>query len=692
MRKFFIYLSNQHENIFKLIVISLSVFLIVWMMPDRISYRFEFDKGATWKYNDLYAPFDFTILKPKDSIENEIKTITRQAALYFKIDRQVEQDVLRNFEIELRSGWNRILPDTLASAKSRSEYEVLQTTGVAIIKELYARGLLKQDLSGYDLHDRELFLADENKISPFYIEQVFDAPGAEDFVQNKVDQVKIEQSNILENVIINILVDNITLDENLVQLFLEEKINNVSSTNGLVQKGDLIVSKNEPVNPVIYQKLISLQKVVETEVKGKIHGWLLFLGRLLVVAICISVLMVFIATLRKDIFADNRKVLLILTLIIFITFLFTQTIKHNFLNIYLVPCCILPIVIRVFFDTRLALFTLVVTVLLLGMVAPNGYDFVFMQIIAGMVTIFSFAHLRKRAQLFVSVSFIFISYVISYLALILIHNGSLDNINTIDLGWLFGNAMLTLFSYPFIYIIEKTFKLTSDVSLMELTDLNTPLLRELSLKAPGTFQHSMQVANLAEAAIYKVGGNALLVRVGALYHDIGKMDMPLYFIENQSSQINPHDELSFDESASIIISHVIRGIEKAKKNNLPDLIIDFIRTHHGTTMVQYFYQSYLKNYPDKIVDEDDFRYPGPLPFSRETAVLMMADSVEASSHSIKNPNAENLNQLVDDIIENQIRQNQFINCDITFKDISSIKKIFKKMLMSFYHVRVEYPH
>ncbi len=226
---------------------------------------------------------------------------------------------------------------------------------------------------------------------------------------------------------------------------------------------------------------------------------------------------------------------------------------------------------------------------------------------------------------------------------------------------------------------------------MELADTNAPLLRELSIKAPGTFQHSMQVANLAEAAIFKIGGNSLLIRVGALYHDIGKMEMPLYFIENQSTGLNPHDELSFEESASIIISHVIKGIEKARKNNVPDLIIDFIRTHHGTSMVQYFYQSFLKNYPEEIVDEDDFRYPGPLPFSKETAVLMMADSVEAASRSLTMPTPESINNLVDTIIVRQIEQQQFINCDITFKDISSIKKIFKKMLMSIYHVRVEYP-
>ncbi|MFN9595460.1 MAG: HD family phosphohydrolase, partial [Bacteroidota bacterium] len=300
-------------------------------------------------------------------------------------------------------------------------------------------------------------------------------------------------------------------------------------------------------------------------------------------------------------------------------------------------------------------------------------------------------NLRRRAQLFISVGLILLAYVVSYSALSVIYEGGRDAIQLTDIYWLVGNVLLTLFAYPLIFIFEKIFGITSDVTLMELSDSNSPLLRELSIKAPGTFQHSMQVANLAEAAVFKIGGNALLVRTGALYHDIGKMDTPMYFIENQNSNLNPHDELSFDESAAIIIDHVIKGIEIARKNKLPDIVVDFIRTHHGTTMVQYFYQSFLKNYPEEIVNEDDFRYPGPLPFSRETAVLMMADSVEAASRSLSAPTSEAINALVDQVIESQIEAEQFVNCDITFRDITSIKKIFKKMLMSIYHVRVEYP-
>jgi putative nucleotidyltransferase with HDIG domain len=308
-----------------------------------------------------------------------------------------------------------------------------------------------------------------------------------------------------------------------------------------------------------------------------------------------------------------------------------------------------------------------------------------------MVAIFSIVSMSRRSQFFISVLVIFLSYSISFIGVTIIHEASFRAIDWMNLKWFFGNSIITLFAFPLIFIFERAFGFLSDVSLMELSDSNSALQRELAFKAPGTFQHSLQVANLAEAAIFKVGGNPLLVRVGALYHDIGKIDMPMYFIENQNTQANPHDNISIEESVRIIKSHVIKGIEKAKKHKMPEQIIDFIRTHHGTTRLQYFYSTFLKNFPDEILDEKLFRYPGPLPYSKETAVLMMADSVEASSRSLQHADSETIDQLVEQIINHQIAQNQFINSPVTLKDISDIKKIFKKMLMSIYHVRMEYP-
>jgi putative nucleotidyltransferase with HDIG domain len=315
----------------------------------------------------------------------------------------------------------------------------------------------------------------------------------------------------------------------------------------------------------------------------------------------------------------------------------------------------------------------------------------FIQTVTAMTATFSIVNLRNRSQFFITAGLIFVSYVLTYYGVSVLHRGDVRSVEWENIQWLLVSSVVSLFAFPMIFLFEKIFGFISDVSLMELADSNRKLLRELALKAPGTFQHSLQVANLAEAAAYKVGGNTLLVRAGALYHDIGKMEMPLYFIENLSSQNNPHDDLRFDESAGIIISHIIKGIEIAKARKLPEQIIDFIRTHHGTTYVQYFYHSFLKNFPDEELQEDRFRYSGPLPFSKETAVLMMADSVEAASRSLKKVDKEIIDALVENIINSQVRQEQFINCGITLRDISEIKKIFKKMLMSIYHVRIEYP-
>jgi putative nucleotidyltransferase with HDIG domain len=339
----------------------------------------------------------------------------------------------------------------------------------------------------------------------------------------------------------------------------------------------------------------------------------------------------------------------------------------------------------------LALFAHLLTMMIIGFMVPNPFEFLIIQVIGGMSVIFSIVNLRKRSQLFITIALLFAVYLVCYVGITLMLEGQTSAIKLQNIGWLGASAALTLFSYPLIYLFEKLFGFTSDVSLLELSDTNNPLLKELALKAPGTFQHSLQVANLAEAAINRIGGNTLLTRTGALYHDIGKMELARYFIENQLTGINPHDELGFDESARIIISHVKRGIQLGRKYNLPEKIVDFIRTHHGTSRVQYFYRSFLKSYPNLEIDEAAFRYPGPIPYSRETAVVMMADSVEATSRSLKDVTSEKIDTMVEEIINQQIADNQFINADITFKDISRIKKILKKMLMNIYHVRVEYP-
>ncbi len=680
MRKFIIYLSNSHETILKSIIILITVAVIAALLPHKVRYKFDFQNGKAWNSDDLVSPYDFPVFKDADSLNAEKKRIQQNVLPHFQLDTLVLYKALSSFQLKLEK-------DSLPA----DEHNRYLQAGNLVLEELFNRGIIRLSETEQPGNGGRLVLMKGKVAKNKGLGDFYEPTAAAAYVETRVASFKGINHNFLTSTLEDLISPNVFYDKNLTEIVTDQKVAEISPTRGMIHKGELIISRAQVVTPEKFLVLESLKNTIESTLPDKQTVREIYIGQLLIIAIALAVLLIFLAVLRKDIFADNRKLALIFTLIMLVIAAYTGVMKMTSLNPYVVPICILPIVIRVFFDTRLALFAHVITVLILGSIAPNGYQFVFMQIIAGMVTIFSVTHLRKRAQLFISAGMIFVSYMVCYIALSVIHEGSITQVNQSNMIWLVGNVLMTLFSYPLIYIFEKVFGLTSDVSLMELSDTNAPLLRELSIKAPGTFQHSMQVANLAEAAIFKIGGNSLLIRVGALYHDIGKMEMPMYFIENQSTGVNPHDELSFEESASIIISHVIKGIEKARKNKLPDLIIDFIRTHHGTTMVQYFYQSFLKNYPEQIVDEDDFRYPGPLPFSKETAVLMMADSVEASSRALNKPSFESINKLVDSIIDRQIEQQQFINCDITFKEISSIKKIFKKMLMSIYHVRMEYP-
>jgi hypothetical protein len=400
--------------------------------------------------------------------------------------------------------------------------------------------------------------------------------------------------------------------------------------------------------------------------------------------------MVFLYLFRKDIYADNRQISLILLVITGMLLTLSWAIRIKVPSVYYIPFCIVPIIIRILFDTRLAKNIHLLVVLIAGFFVPNSFEFAFLQITAGMVAIYSIKNLIKREQFLISALLILLNYFIVFLGISLIRDGSIQEIEWINFVPFVFSVLLSLLAYPLIYAFERMFGITSDVTLMELTNTNSKLLRDLAFKAPGTFQHSLQVANLAEAAIFKIGGNALLVRAGALYHDIGKIVNPQFFIENQIMGINPHDSISYEQSAQIIIQHVKQGVEIARKNQIPEMLIDFISTHHGNTRVDYFYQSYLKNFPEKFVDENIFRYPGPIPFSKETAVLMLADSVEAASRSLKEPDSSSISDLVERIIDYKLNQDQLNDSDITLKDIETIKMIFKTMLMGIYHVRIDY--
>ncbi len=674
IRKIFIQISTKHDFYYRIVLIAISIIAIASFLPNELRFNYEFEKGRTWQYDDLKAPFDFAILKSPEILEEERNLLLTNVQNYFRVDSIIPLKTKRDFEqraIKLNS----------------KDFAI----GKKIISTIYQNGIVELPRNSKILNTESILLIKGAIVEEYSLNSFFQRNSLVEFTNKELVNSSADDKQELNTILLEVLSPNIFYDAALTEKVKNSALENLSLTRGVIQQGKFIINRGKIITSRDFEILQSLQIAFEEQQPLQRIRYQVFIGYLLLVSAAMIVLLSFLWLLRKDILLDTRKVTLLFLLIVFFTLLYTFIQKHHFINLLIVPLCILPLVTRAFFDTRTALFTHVLTMLVIGIVAPNGLEFVFMQMIAGMVAIFSIVNMRSRSQLFVSIGFIFLAYMVTYIGLAVISEGNFKDINYVNCAWLGANVLLTLLTYPLIFLIERSFRVTSDFSLIELTDFNSELLRELSTKAPGTFQHSLQVANLAEAAIFKIGGNSLLVRVGALYHDIGKIEMPMYFIENQSTQINPHDELSFDESASIIISHVIRGIEKAKKFGLPDPVIDFIRTHHGTMMVQYFYQSFLKNYPDKVPNEDDFRYPGPKPFSKETAVLMMADSVEAAARSLTVHDSVAIDKLVEDIIHHQQDCGQFENCDITYRDIASIKRIFKKMLNSIYHVRLQYP-
>jgi cyclic-di-AMP phosphodiesterase PgpH len=670
LRKLFIAVSNKHDLYYRIVLVTVSILVITSFLPQQVRFKYDYRLGQTWTYEELRAPFSYPVYKSSNEIDIEKEELLRNAPVFYSVDTSVKSIAINDFYGKLG--------DAAAEEKS---------IGTRLIESIYQRGVFSNVKHALPKNEEHLRIIKNGTWKPSERSLHYSIQDALGLCEQELNRKGTESNEKLMSALENAIQPNLFFEEELTRQFTKDYLKSMSAVRGEVTEGSLIVRRGQVVDADVLEKLDSLKRAFRgEEALDASLPWLYF-GYLLLVMVAITILLVFLWILRRDILIDSRKITLLFLLIVATCAIYTLLLASNKISMLLVPLCILPLVTRAFFDTRTALFVHVLSMLMLGTIAPGGFDFVYMQIIAGMVSIFSIVNMRKRSQLFIAVTLIFASYFVSYIGLSLLNEGTILEINPMHIAWLMGNCLLTLLSYPLIFFIEKTFRVTSDFTLMELTDFNSELLRDLSTKAPGTFQHSLQVANLAEAAIYKIGGNSLLVRVGALYHDIGKMDMPMYFIENQSTQMNPHDELSFDESASIIISHVIKGIEKARKFNLPDVIIDFIRTHHGTMLVQYFYINYVKSFPDQIPNEDDFRYPGPRPFSRETAVLMMADSVEAAAHSLTVHDQDTINE----IVNKQIDSGQFENCDITFKDITNIKKIFKKMLTSIYHIRVAYP-
>ena len=680
MKNLFSLFARNQSLIYKVFLFIIATLLIIYLLPKGGQFKYNFQKGKPWQYENLYAPFSFTIKKNDDTLKREREQIRINSIPYFEYDGDVQEDVSENFRDNLESKY----VDSLYKTPEKT----VQRVGESFISDTYKNGVT-DEIHAYD-DDKLIYLKKGNEIEERNYSQLFKKENLNKKVRELVEKNKIEDVQVLlYNTLNEVFQPNVRLDTKLTEAAIEAEINALNPNRGIIEKGGRIIAKGEVVEGDKFQILNSLKAEFESQIWSKNNYLWLLVGYSMLVSLVFLMLFLFLKNYRPYIYNNNTKVTFIFFNILLMVFLTTLVLKVHADYVYVVPICILPLILKAFFDPRVGLFVHVLTILLLGFIVPNSFEYMFLQFIAGIVTILTISELYKRANLFISVGQITLIYILGYFAFFVIQEGNIQTLQWENFGYFILCGLATLFAHPLIYFYEKIFGLVSDVSLLELSDTNSKLLKELSNKAPGTFHHSLNVANLAEASANEIGANSMLVRVGALYHDIGKMLNPTMFTENQANSVNSHNELDPKESAKIIIDHVIKGIEIARKNNLPDRVIDFIRTHHGTSLVYYFYRQEREQQGQ--ANKEDFIYPGPIPFSKETAILMMADSVEAASKSLKEPSSSIIDEFVEKIINNQMAQGQFLNANITFKEIETIKKVLKKKLNNIYHLRVEYP-
>ena len=665
---------------FRLLVIFVICAVTVYLFPKVGTFQYEYQKGMPWQYETLYAPFDFPIYKTEEELQEDREQVIAEQEPIYKRNNGTAAAEVEKFNTALR---------TFETPNTR---EGLQTVARRL-QDIYAAGILQVPERMNAEKIRNVRIVENNIAETVEFQKTYTLKKAYTTLSEEIDRAKLPKSvkeQILSLNLNNYLHENLEFDLNKTMQAEVGALKGISLTQGMVQQGDQIIGNRELVTAEKMKILDSLKKEYRHNLGAADSYMRTMGGQTLLVLVALAIFTVFFYYSKRRIFYHTRE-------FIFLYGMFLATIVlgslgyHQHIEMFSVPVLFFPIIVNILIGSRSALYLLLGTTLLISYYAPNSYMYAFMQVAAGIVAIFSLTHLQRRGQLFLSILWVFITYSLVYTAFMLVQEGELRVAHLFGYLWLLVNCLLLMLTYPVIYIFERIFGYTSEITLIELSNPNHPALRNLTKKAPGTFQHSLMVANLAEEAIYRIGGNPLLTRTGALYHDIGKTYEPIYFIENQSGGINPHDKCEFDESARHIINHVTKGVEMAKKYNLPECIVDFIRTHHGKSKVKYFYNSFKNKYPDKEIDEAAFTYAGPDPVTRECAVVMMADAVEAVSRTLKEKTVANITKVVNDIIDGQVRDGRFANAEITFKDIAIVKKVFIEMLTNIYHSRIAYP-
>lgn len=678
---FFNIIRHRYYEFAKYLMFVLAMALVYWQLPRVGKFRYEFQLYKPWQHESLYAPFDFPIYKDAEMLKVESEEALKSVRPVFNFDLEVTKQARVKLEEAFEAQWRSY----------EGKKEVNKAALMEMFDKIQIRGVVAHDKALDNLSSSTLISLVKNKtVTAVNYGSLYTMSTAREAVE---EWTRKGQSGVdchrLSSLLLNALHPNVIYDASMTKMEQDKALSKISLTYGMVQKDELIIAEGEIVDDNDFAVLSSLQRESTTGAFARSDSRVVEISQFFLVLLLFTMVALYLKALHnKDVFHELRKINLVLLLMVVMIIPSYWIMKLHPSFILMMPVVMLTMIMVTFFTPGLTFTIQVITVLLISMAVPNPFQYIFMQLIASMIVIFIMSHHRSRRHYFISSLLLFVAYFVVYLLFTLLSSA---DINWDVVGMLALNALFTMLSLPLIFLFEKMFGMTTSLTLMELNNTNTPLLRQLAATAPGTFQHSIQVANLCDEVLYAIGGDALLARTGALYHDIGKMKNPMYFTENQHGGYNSHNDISNVESAQIIISHVLDGIKLAQKERLPEQVIEFIRTHHGTRRTEYFYIMEKREHPDEEVDPADFTYHGPVPFSKETAVLMICDSVEAASRSLKEPNEDSISKLVDSIIQKQVDDGQFHNVDLTMRDFTTIKKVLKKKLMSIYHVRIAYP-
>ena len=655
-----------------------TVAIIAWALPRDTRHQFKMEKGKPWVYADLRAPFDFPIYKSESAVKKERDSLLKQYEPYFNYNSEVEGRQIMQFAKDYVDGIPGLPSEyiSLIATRLRSIYQqgVMSTSDYAMVaKDTTSTIRMVSGKTAVSVYVRKCY----STVTAY--ENLFADPDLDSY------------RDILQKCNLNdYITPNLIYDKERSEASLSDLNNSIALASGIAQQGQKIIDKGDIVDSKTYNVLLSYQKELDRRESNDRKFSVTILGQIIYITIMVSCFTIFLSIYRKDYFEKIRSIAMLYALIILFTLLSALMVSHNVLHVYIIPFVMVPIFIRVFMDSRTAFMTHIVMIMMCACVLQHPLEFVAVELVAGLIAIFSLRELSSRSQLFWTAILVTAGAALTNASLDWMRNDSFLIFDYSEFNYLIVNGLLLFCSYPLLYLIEKAFGFTSNITLIELSDMNKELLRRMSEVAPGTFQHSIQVGNLAAEIANKISAKSQLVRTGALYHDIGKIINPIYFTENQSG-VNPHGNMTYIESAQMIISHVTEGLKLAEKYNLPNIIKDFISTHHGQGKAKYFYVQQKNAFPDEKVDELLFTYPGPNPFTKEQAILMMADTVEAASRSLPDYTEKSIRELVNRLIDVQVEEGYFKECPITFRDIAYAKTVLIEKLKTIYHTRISYP-